>query len=140
MIVRNVNDVIGTELEVKTDNWLSRRVLLKKDGMGFSFHETVIFPGTETFIQYANHLEAVWCVEGDGEIETTADGKRYALGPGVVYALNEHDAHYLRGGNEPLRVICVFNPPLRGDEVHDAEGIYPADIESTEDSEKEVTS
>jgi len=125
MIVRNVKDVIGTDLEVKTDNWLSRRVLLKKDGMGFSFHETVIFPGTETHIQYRNHLEAVWCVEGDGEVETTADGKKYKLEPGVVYALDENDDHYLRGGKEPLRVICVFNPPLTGLEVHDAEGVYP---------------
>jgi len=125
MIVRNVKDVIGTDLEVKTDNWLSRRVLLKKDGMGFSFHETIIFPGTETHIQYRNHLEAVWCVEGDGEVETIADGKKYKLEPGVVYALNENDDHYLRGGKEPLRVICVFNPPLTGQEVHDAEGVYP---------------
>ena len=25
---------------------------------------------------------------------------------------------------EPLRVICVFNPPLTGQEVHDKEGVY----------------
>ena len=125
MIVRNVADVVGTADEVKTENWVSRRVLLKKDGMGFSFHETVIFPGTETHIHYQNHLEAVWCIEGDGEIETIADGKKYALGPGVVYALDQHDAHYLRGGKTPLRVICVFNPPLTGQEVHDASGVYP---------------
>ncbi|MFT0547799.1 MAG: ectoine synthase [Pseudaminobacter sp.] len=130
MIVRNVKDVIGTEHEIKTDNWLSRRVLLKKDGMGFSFHETVIFPGTETHIHYQNHLEAVWCVEGDGEIETIADGKKYALGPGVVYALDENDEHWLRGGKEPLRVICVFNPPLTGDEVHDKEGVYPLETDA----------
>src|SRR3546814_5932553 len=85
-------------------------------GMGFSFHETVIFPGTETHIHYQNHLEGVWCIEGDGEIETIADGKKYALGPGVVYALDQHDEHWLRGGREPLRVICVFNPPLTGRE------------------------
>lgn len=125
MIVKNVKDVIGTKEEVVTENWLSRRVLLKKDGMGFSFHETVIFPGTETHIHYQNHLEAVWCVEGDGEIETVADGKKYALGPGVVYALDQHDEHWLRGGKEPLLVICVFNPPLTGLEVHDEEGVYP---------------
>ena len=45
MIVRNVKDVIGTKDEMRTDNWVSRRVLLKKDGMGFSFHETTIFSG-----------------------------------------------------------------------------------------------
>src|SRR5690625_2082502 len=97
MIVRNVKDIIGTENEVKGENWTSRRVLLKRDGMGFSFHETIIKPGTETHIHYKNHLEAVWCVEGDGEIETVADGKKYAIEPGVVYALDEHDEHYQIG-------------------------------------------
>ncbi|MDX3907332.1 MAG: ectoine synthase [Pigmentiphaga sp.] len=125
MIVRNIKDIIGTENEVTTPTWTSRRVLLKKDGMGFSFHETIIHPGTETHIWYKNHVEAVWCIEGDGEIETVADGKVYKLGPGVVYALNDNDEHYLRGGKEPLRVICVFNPPLTGLEVHDADGVYP---------------
>jgi len=125
MIVRNVKDVIGTEREVKTQNWLSRRVLLKKDGMGFSLHETIIFPGTQTHIHYQNHLEAVWVVEGDGEIETVADGVKHKLEPGVVYALDQHDEHWLRGGQTPLRVICVFNPPLTGQEVHDGAGVYP---------------
>ena len=72
MIVRNVKDVIGTADEVRTDTWVSRRVLLKKDGMGFSFHETTIFPGGRTHIHYKNHLEAVWCIEGDGSIEAIA--------------------------------------------------------------------
>lgn len=130
MIVRDIRDIIGTENEVSTPTWTSRRVLLKKDGMGFSFHETIIHPGSETHIWYQNHVEAVWCIEGDGEIETVADGKIYKLGPGVVYALNENDEHYLRGGKEPLRVICVFNPPLTGHEVHDAEGVYPLDEET----------
>lgn len=136
MIVRHVKDIIGTPDEVRTENWTSRRILLKKDGMGFSFHETIIHPGTETRIHYKNHLEAVFCIEGDGEIETIADGKKYALGPGVVYALNEHDEHWLRGGKEPLRVICVFNPPLTGQEVHDEDGVYPL-IEEPADT-KEV--
>lgn len=125
MIVRNVNDVIGTEREIVTDHWTSRRVLLADDGMGFSFHETIIRPGTRTHIHYRNHFEAVWCIAGDGEIETIADGRRWPLAPGVVYALDRHDEHWLCGGGEPLRVICVFNPPLTGSEVHDAAGVYP---------------
>ena len=63
MIVKNVNDLAGTEHDVVTKNWASRRILLKKDGMGFSLHETTIFAGTETYIWYKNHLEAVFCVE-----------------------------------------------------------------------------
>ncbi|MET0185838.1 ectoine synthase [Schauerella aestuarii] len=124
MIVRNVKDVIGTADEVRTDTWMSRRVLLQKDGMGFSFHETTIFPGGRTHIHYKNHLEAVWCIEGDGHLEVVADGKRHELGAGVVYALDKNDEHWLCGGKEALRVICVFNPPLTGQEVHDADGVY----------------
>mgnify|MGYP001947326148 FL=1 len=41
-----------------------------------------------------------------------------------MYALNEHDEHYLRAKTD-LRLICVFNPPLTGQEVHDEDGVYP---------------
>jgi len=125
MIVRNLDEIIGTENEVKADTWSSRRFLLKKDGMGFSFHETIIYAGTETHIHYQNHLEAVYCVAGDGEIETVKDGKVYPIKNGTMYALNENDEHYLRGGKEDMRLICVFNPPLVGTETHDEDGVYP---------------
>src|SRR5690625_5461204 len=107
MIVRNIKDIIGTEKEVSSETWTSRRLLLKDDQMGFSFHETIIYAGTETHIHYKNHLEAVYCVGGDGEIETIADGKVYPIKDGTMYALNEHDEHYLRGGKEDMRLICV---------------------------------
>ena len=126
MIYRKIEDIIGTDKEVRAENgnWVSRRMLLKKDGMGFSFHETIIYAGTETHIWYQNHLEAVYCVEGSGELESLKDGTLYPIKPGVMYALNEHDNHLLRG-HEDMRLICVFNPPLRGDEVHDENGVYP---------------
>lgn len=124
MIVRTLDEIIDTENDVKGENWVSRRFLLKKDGMGFSFHETTIHAGTETHIWYKNHLEAVYCVGGEGEIETIADGKVYPIKDGTMYALNEHDEHYLRATSD-LRLICVFNPPLTGQEVHDEDGVYP---------------
>lgn len=124
MIVRTLDEIINTENDVKAETWASRRFLLKKDGMGFSFHETTIYAGTETHIWYKNHLEAVYCVGGEGEIETIADGKVYPIKDGTMYALNEHDEHYLRAKTD-LRLICVFNPPLTGQEVHDENGVYP---------------
>ncbi len=124
MIVRNIDDIRGTAEEVAAPNWVSRRLLLARDGMGFSFHETTIFAGTETHIHYRNHLEAVFCVAGEGEIETVADGRKHAIRPGVMYALDRHDEHFLRAHRE-LKLVCVFNPPLTGREVHDEEGVYP---------------
>lgn len=124
MIVRSLADIKGTAQDVVTPNWASRRLLLERDGMGFSLHETTIFAGTETHIHYQHHLEAVYCVEGEGEVETVADGKVHVIRPGVLYALDRHDEHYLRARSE-MRMICVFNPPLTGREVHDESGVYP---------------
>ncbi len=126
MLIRTLNEIRGTEREVfaENKNWVSRRLLLKKDGMGFSFHETIIFAGTQTHIWYKNHLEAVFCVSGEGEVETLADGKIHSITPGMMYALNEHDEHVLRAKTD-LRLLCVFNPPVTGNEVHLPDGSYP---------------
>lgn len=124
MIVRRLQEIIGTERDIDTPNWNSRRLLLANDKMGFSLHDTIIRAGTETPIQYLHHLEAVYCIEGKGEIETVADGKIYKIEPGMMYALNEHDKHLLRA-EEDLRLVCVFNPAITGKEVHGKDGAYP---------------
>ncbi|MGD8310873.1 MAG: ectoine synthase [Chromatiales bacterium] len=126
MIVRHLRDIIGTERDVQAENgnWASRRFLLRSDGMGFSFHDTTIFAGTETYIWYKNHLEAVYCVAGEGEIEDLGTGEVHQISDGTMYALNGHEKHFLRA-REDMRLICVFNPPLTGREVHDEEGVYP---------------
>jgi len=126
MIVRHVDDIKGTEREVTgdTNTWTSRRLLLRKDGMGFSFHETIIHAGTETLIWYKNHLEAVYCVGGEGEIEDLTNGKIHPISDGTMYALSGHEKHYLRAKTD-LRMICVFTPALTGLEDHDADGVYP---------------
>ncbi len=131
MIVRQIDEIIGTEREVRDPhgNWISRRMLLKRDKMGFSFHETIIKAGSRTHIHYRNHLEAVYCVSGNGMIQDLATGTRHDLRDGTMYALDRHDEHILHGGTEDMRMICVFNPPLSGHEIHDVEGVYPADTD-----------
>jgi len=126
VIVTRLEDIVGTERDVKAENgnWVSRRFLLRRDGMGFSFHETTIFAGTETLIWYKNHLEAVYCVAGKGELEDLTTGEIHSISDGTMYALNGHEKHHLRAF-EDLRLICVFNPPLTGTEIHDREGTYP---------------
>ncbi|WP_059105818.1 ectoine synthase [Shouchella shacheensis] len=131
-VVNLEKDVLGTEREVEAENgnWVSRRLLLKKDGMGYSVNDTIIKAGTETHIWYQNHLEAVYCIEGEGEVETIADGKVWPIKAGDIYALDKHDEHLLRahaGGD--MRMVCVFNPPLSGKEHHDENGVYPADLD-----------
>jgi L-ectoine synthase len=126
MIVRQLNDIIGSDQEVDGGNWVSRRLLLARDGMGYSMHDTVIKAGTETHIHYQNHLEAVYCIAGKGEVETIADGRVWPIDEGTLYALDQHDEHYLRANQGvDMRMVCVFKPPLTGSEVHDESGVYP---------------
>lgn len=126
MIVRRLKEIIGTERDVTAENgnWVSRRFILKDDKMGFSFHETKVFAGTKTYIWYKHHLEAVYCIGGEGEIEDMETGKTYQISNGTMYALNNHERHNLRAKTN-MRLICVFSPPLTGREDHDNEGVYP---------------
>jgi L-ectoine synthase len=124
MIIKNLKEVIGTENDVGVENWQSRRLLLKKDGMGFSLHDAIIWAGTETPIWFNHHLAAVYCIEGEGEIELTGEDLVYPIKPGTVYALNGHEKHCLRAKSN-MRLVCVFNPPLTGREIHDEDGSYP---------------
>ena len=128
MIVKKLDDILGTEDEVKGGNWTSRRLVLRDAGMGFSMHDTLIHAGTETLIWYKNHLEAVYCIEGKGEIEVLPDGPTYPIEPGTLYALNGNEKHLLRAEKE-MRMICTFNPPVTGQEVHDEDGVYPAIVD-----------
>ncbi|AKG04757.1 L-ectoine synthase [Salimicrobium jeotgali] len=126
MKVIRLEDIKDTEQDVKADTWESRRLVLKKDGMGYSVHDTIIKAGTETHIWYQNHLEAVYCIQGEGEVETVKDGKIHPVKKDEIYILDENDEHLLRAyEGEDMRMVCVFNPPITGQETHDENGVYP---------------
>jgi L-ectoine synthase len=87
MIVRTLkDDVLGTDREVKDlkGGWTSRRLSLKDDQMGFSFHDTLIHAGKEMELWYKNHLETVYCVSGRGEIEDLATGEVHPISDGTI--------------------------------------------------------
>lgn len=128
MIVRNLEECRKTErfVEAENGNWDSTRLVLANDKAGFSFHITRIKPGTETHIHYKNHIEAVFCYEGEGEVETIADGKIHTIRAGDMYLLDQHDEHWLRGKEKGMTVACVFTPAITGREVHQPDGSYSA--------------
>ncbi|SFE15420.1 L-ectoine synthase [Actinopolyspora alba] len=124
MIVRTVRDVENTESDIRTENWRSKRIILAKEKAGFSVHETTLYAGTVNEFWYANHIEAVFVFEGEGEITDHATGETHPLGPGSLYLLDDHDKHQVRPRTD-MRTVCVFNPPVTGREVHDENGVYP---------------
>jgi L-ectoine synthase len=126
MIIRNLADVQASERNVESKGWESARMLLKDDGMGFSFHITTLHAGAVLEMHYKNHLESVFILSGEGSIEDLATGEVHPLRPGVLYALDQHDRHIVRPTTD-IVTACVFNPPVTGREVHDPTGAYPAD-------------
>ncbi|CAM4183840.1 ectoine synthase [Kibdelosporangium persicum] len=128
MIVRSTHDVTGTERDVQTPNWRSKRLILAGEQVGFSVHETTLYAGTVNDFWYANHVEAVFVVEGEGELEDKETGEVHLLGPGSLYLLDGHEHHQLRP-RTLMRTVCVFNPPVTGREVHDENGVYPLIVE-----------
>ncbi|ALG12573.1 ectoine synthase [Kibdelosporangium phytohabitans] len=114
MIIRSIDDV----KTVEWGNGLSRRFLLEADGMGYTLTDTLVRAGTKSHLEYRNHLEACYCIAGSGEVIDT-EGNSHPITPGVMYALDKHDPHWLVASpHEDLRLVCMFTPALRGDEAH----------------------
>ncbi len=124
MLVRSLDDVEGTDDDVVTTNWRSKRIVLAKEKAGFSVHETTLSAGTVNDFWYANHVEAVFITQGEGELTDQETGVTYQLRPGTLYLLDGHEHHQVRPKTE-IKAVCVFNPPVTGREVHDENGVYP---------------
>jgi L-ectoine synthase len=129
MIVRTLDEIIGGSRHVSGEGWESRRILLKGDKMGFSLHDTIVKEGTEQHLHYKNHLEANYCIGGRGEVVDVKTGKTFPISPGTLYALDQNDEHILRAISGDLRLVCVFNPALSGQEKHQADGSYAVPVD-----------
>ncbi|MGH3729073.1 MAG: ectoine synthase [Micromonosporaceae bacterium] len=131
MIVRTLSDIEGTDRDVAAPTWKSRRFVLAKEKVGFSLHDTVLYAGTETSMWYANHTEAVYVIEGTGELVNDETGDTHQIAPGTMYLLDGHEHHTLKAFTD-VRAVCVFNPPCTGREVHDENGVYPLLVEPSD--------
>lgn len=118
MFVRRSEDLAGTERDVDWGNGSSLRLLVQSDNMGFAVCHTVVRAGSESLLEYKNHLEACYCIGGSGEVEDM-DGNIHPIKVGDIYVLDKHDKHFLRGSKyEDLILVSIFNPPIKGNEKH----------------------
>lgn len=105
---------------VEWGNGLSYRMVVENDRMGFTVCHTTVRAGTKSKLEYRRHLEACYCIAGSGRVEAADGSVAHDIRPGALYALDQHDAHYLIADpHVDLELVSVFNPPLRGDERHD---------------------
>lgn len=126
MIVRTIDEISETEREVHAPDgsWISKRLILKGDGFGFSLHESTVPANREVKVWYKNHLEAVYVFKGEGKIEDLNNGSIHPVGPGTLFALYKTDRAIIRAKTDMV-MVSVFNPPISGREVHDEDGAYP---------------
>lgn len=104
----------------------SNRILLNSDNMGYTMTKTVIEPNGKQFWHYKDHLESCYCVSGRGILTNKATGEEHIIERDTTYVLDKNDAHYFEA-LETVVLICVFNPPLTGGEVHRDDGSYQSE-------------
>lgn len=103
----------------------SNRILLESDNMGYTMTKTIVHPGEKQFWHYKHHLESCYCVSGTGRLTNAATNEEFDISPDTTYVLDNNDAHYFEAFEE-VTLICIFNPPLTGREVHKEDGSYEA--------------
>ena len=129
MILRSLGDLVGTDVVVSGENFVSHRLVLARDKVGVSVHITRTRKGSNRKLEYKNHLEAVYVIGGEAIVHDLAAGRSVAVSAGTCVALDKHDAYRLEAITD-LELFCVFNPACVGTEVHDADGSYPLPGES----------
>lgn len=128
MLIRTMQDVeaAGKPVAIAHGAATAVRLLLKRDGAGFSVSEARCPPGTGSDLWYKNHWEANVIRSGTARLEDSVDGRRWDLKPGDMYLVGPTDRHRVTVTSpDLLRVISVFNPPIEGVETHDADNAYP---------------
>lgn len=125
MKVINLNSIEESR-KVKFHAGVSNRILLESDGMGYTMTKTVIEPNNKQFQHYKNHLESCYCVSGLATLTNAITGEEFEIKPDVTYVLDKNDPHYFEA-HETTTLICVFNPPLKGQEIHQDDGSYAVD-------------
>jgi L-ectoine synthase len=84
LIYHAAESLKGTKRYVQADGFVSIRLALAEDNLGFTVTEATGKTELDLEIQHKNHIEAVYVLEGTGEVELVETGEVYKLYPGVL--------------------------------------------------------
>jgi L-ectoine synthase len=118
-----IEDIKGTDRDVKFTGGNSIRPILESDGLGFAMMKTIIPKGGPHKWHYNRHLEACYCIKGKGILTDVWTGEHFEINPDIVYIQDKNEEHTFEA-LEDVVLISVFNPPLKGNEKHDENGNY----------------
>jgi len=115
--------ITNPQIFVKGVGFESIRLILESDNMGFGLHKTIIPKGGPYHWHYKNHLEACFCVKGLGKLINLDSKDEFIIEPDSVYILDKNDDHTFEAIEDTI-LISIFNPPVKGLEVHKEDGSY----------------
>ncbi len=68
MFIRSLDTAEAEGYYVNWGAGTSHCLVVNDDNMGFTICHTIVWPYTESLLEYRNHLEACYCIKGKGEI------------------------------------------------------------------------
>jgi len=125
LIIIDTNALKNTNRQIHCPNggFISTRIILASHNMGYTLTKTVIPKGDWQHWHYKKHLESCHCLSGIGILHDIKTNKKYNIYPDITYVLDKNDDHNFKA-IEDVILLCVFNPPLKGNEVHLKDGSY----------------
>ena len=122
---KSLSEVIDSDRNVSFERGYSRRFLAAPDGFNISFHNTLCLSHFNKHLQYVNNAEVVYFIKGQGEYIWENGQQQQEFDSekdhGTLF-LTAHDAHEVKIGASDSIAICLFFPPLKGNERLKADG------------------
>ena len=84
MIVKKLEDVVGTKGDAHGNKWHSLRLLHAEDSMGITLTDSILEAGFQMDLWQKNHLEVCYCLEGEGRLEELDSGTAHEIRPGTL--------------------------------------------------------
>lgn len=119
LLMKSLDEVIDSDRNVPFENGFSRRFLAAPDGYNISFHNTFCSTKFSKHLQYLNNKEVVYFIKGQGEYVWENGKRRHDFDSekhhGTMF-LVANNAHEVKIGARDSIAICLFFPPLMGNE------------------------
>ncbi len=109
-------EALGTARDVRHRNYRTLRLLLAEDPSPVSVTDIVLEPGIQDTYGYADRTEIAYCISGEAIVVDLERGVEQRIRPGSLW-IAPPGSRFSFEASEPTRLICVFDPPLQGDET-----------------------
>ncbi len=116
MLFRDRADLAGTDRDVSHRNYRTVRLLLAGDPSPVSLTDITLEPGVEDVYGYPDRTEIAYCISGAAVVVDLETGTRAEIRPGVLWVAPP-GSRFSFLASEATRLVCVFDPPLQGDET-----------------------